>query len=539
MADVIITSFEDKDEKVLYGLDAWAQYLSIRDLPVRASTLKRLQKLLRSDRSTVQQLSTVVRKDPVLTLYVVRAAQLKHNENDSAVKSILHAVTSLGYDGIEQIAQQVKPISLNPTNVQQKRFLHAIATSHHAASQLHEWMLHKKLPLVEESYLAALFYSVGFWSLWLHAPLHMQIIQKRIHELDQAPIAVENHILGCSMQMISQRLSNKWQLSELTQAAQDHSTSPSTDVLKKLHRRAIKDPNLSREELRKLNHITHEKYFPIKLANWIALTASRNWYSEQTMHNMDLISDYLGNTPEKTMAMVHKICAKSSRDYFAPGIMSPACQLLFIQSDIQAHYKMGVKEVTANQSKYPIPDTPMIRPINLLDSQEQYLDADFYRLIERHLLTDKENSKLEKAAQILQALLQGLIKGLGIPRIALLSINPKNNTLKTIQSSGFDDRHPVQYFQANLAKTDLLAGLCRKQSYIVYDKISAKKLDSRLDDNLKQISSEEFMLISIFKASQPIALLYLDIQGEIITNSIRERAKHLCYCASTALKNLL
>ncbi|MEH6444041.1 MAG: HDOD domain-containing protein [Oceanospirillaceae bacterium] len=538
MADVIITSFEEKDEKALYGLDAWTQYLSIRDLPVRASSLKRLQKLLRSDKSTVQQLSTVVGKDPVLTLYVVRAAQLKHNENNTVVKSILHAVTSLGYDGIELIAQHVKPISLNPTNVQQKRFLHSIATSHHAASQLHEWMLFKRLPLVEESYLAALFYSIGFWALWLHAPLHMQKIQKRIHELNQDPIAVENDILGCSMQMISQRLANKWQLSELTQLAQDHNTSPSFDTLKKLHKRAINDPNLSREELRKLNHITQEKYFSIKLANWIALTASRSWYSEQTMYNMDLISDYLGKTPEQTIAMVHKICAKSSRDYFAPGIMSPACQLLFIQSDVQVEYKMGIKELTVNQSKYPIPETPMIRPINPTDSQYQYLDASFYQLIEKHLLADKENSKLDKAAQILQALLQGLIKGLGIPRIALLSINSKNRTLKTIQSAGFDERHLIQDFQVNLAGTDLLASLCHKQSYVVYDKISAKKLETRLDDGLRKICSEEFMLISVFKATQPIALLYIDTLGDIISNSIRERIKHLCYCASSAFEKL-
>lgn len=536
MAEVIITSFENEDEQILYGLDAWTKYLSVRDLPARASSLKRLQHLLNSDRSTVQQLAAIVKRDPVLTLYVVRSAQQKHNANSSEVKSILHAVTSLGYDGIQEIANQVKPISLNPTNVQQKRFLHSIAASHHAASQVHDWMELKSLPLIEESYLAALFYSLGFWSLWLHAPLHMQQIQRRIHEKQESPIEVENDILGCSMQMISQNLAKTWELSELTQQAQDHSTSPTFETLKKLHKRAIKDPNLSHQELRKLNHLTQEKFFPIKLANWLALTASRSWYSEQTMRNMDLVSDYLGLPPEKTVATVHKICAKSSRDYFAPGIMSPACQLLFIPSELKVHYKMGTKELTANKNKFPVPEQPMIKSFDLTGLEKEYLDHDFYERIETHLMADKENTKLEKAAQVIQALLQGLVKGLGVERVGLLSVNPKTQQLKAVQCLGFEDNHPIKDFQTALSPADILAGICSKQSYVVYDPKTAKKLAPKVSKTLRNVSADEYMLISIFKVNQPVAVLYIDMDHEPMSNFIRERARHLCYCATHALE---
>lgn len=538
MAETIITSFENEDEQILYGLDAWTEYLSVRDLPARASSLKRLKMLLSSDKSTVQQLASVVKKDPVLTLYVVRAAQLKHNANDAEVKSILHAVTSLGYDGIEELAAKIKPISLNPTNVQQKRFLHAIAASHHAASQLQDWMLYKNLPLIDESYLAALFYSIGFWSLWLHAPLHMQKIQTRIHEKNERPIEVENDVLGCSMQMISQNLAKHWQLSELTQMSQDHSTSPTFEILKKLHRRAVKDPNLNQQELRKLNHITQQKYFPVKLANWIALTASRSWYSEQTMRNIDLISDYLGTPPEKTLAFVHKTCAKSSRDYFAPGIMSPACQLLFLPSPIKVHYKMGAKELAANSSKYPIPEQPMILNFDLAGRESEYLEYEFYQRIENLLTANRENSKFEKAAQIIQALLQGLIKGLGVSRISLFSVNSKTSVLKSVQNLGFDSDHPIKDFQETLSPADILASICSKQSYVVYDPKTAKKLNPKISKALRNVAASEYMLISIFKVNQPVALLYLDMDDAPLSNFIRERIRHLSFCATHALEIL-
>ena len=538
MTKEIITNFEHEDEQILYGLDAWIQLLSTKELPVRASSLKRLKILLHSARSTIGQLELVIKRDPVLTLYVVRAAQLKHNAHESAVKSLLHAVTSLGYDGIEEIANRIEPMSLNPTNVQQKRFLHALAASHHAASQLQEWMHFKSIPLVEESYLAALFYSVGFWSLWLHAPLHMQQIQKRIHEKDEEPLEVERDVLGCSIQMISQGLAKVWQLSELTQQAQDHSTSPSFATLKRLHKRALKDPSLTPLELRKLNHITQQKHFPIKLANWLALDVARDWHSQKTTSNIDLVGDYLGTTPEKTIALIHKTCAKSSREYFAPGIMSPACVLLLIPSDIQIHYKMGAKEYQNNFLIYPTPEKPMITPIDLTQHEEDYSDKPFYDLIKVHFNASKEKSKFSKPAQVLLALSQGLQRGLNIQRLSLFSVSKKSDLIKPIQNLGFDENHAMLSLHTKLSNESALQDICKRQSYFVFDPLTAKKYNSKISSQLQSASAAEFMFISIFKVNQLVGVIYIDMKDSPLSNFTRERTRHLCHCACAALENI-
>ena len=39
MAQGIITNFHGAEEGILFGLEAWTQYLSVRDLPARASSL--------------------------------------------------------------------------------------------------------------------------------------------------------------------------------------------------------------------------------------------------------------------------------------------------------------------------------------------------------------------------------------------------------------------------------------------------------------------------------------------------------------------
>ncbi|MGB1237780.1 MAG: HDOD domain-containing protein [Pseudomonadales bacterium] len=539
MTEETITYLPDEEDAVLYGLDAWTEYLAEKPLPARASSLTRLKQAIVDDRSTVQQLAAIVKKDPVLCLYTVREAQKKHNVNESAVTSIFHSVTSLGYDGMEQIARKVEPMTLNPTNVQQKRFLHAVANSHHAAAQVRSWMLQRNLPLVDESFLAALFYSVGFWSLWLHAPLHMQQIQTRIHENGEPPMDVENEVLGCSMQMISLNLSKKWQLSELTQQAQDHKTSPSLETLKKLHLRALDDPRLNAREIRELNHITLEKYFPIKLANWVALSASRSWYSEQTARSIDLVSDYMGLSREATTALIHSICGSSSREYSAPGIMSPASQLLFIQSDIQVHYKMGAKEFALTKQSFPEPVIPPIKPLDLSSELHQYVNSGVYELIEEQLLTDPP--KFDKPTQVLMALMQGLIKGLGVKRIALLSVSPKKGLCKTIQSYGFDNDHPMRELEAPLQKGNIFYHLCKKRTFAIWDKLTKKEFDPMIGHALASVfSNKEFMMVSLFKAGKPVAIVYLDMQKEgatkqVLSNFVRERTRHLCYTASFAL----
>ena len=315
------------------------------------------------------------------------------------------------------------------------------------------------------------------------------------------------------MQMISKGLAQAWQLSELTQLGQDHNTSPSTQTLKRLHLRALRDPSLEALEIRELNHITQQKYFPIKLANWLALTASRSWESEDTLHNIDLISDYMGIPPEAAISLVHKICALSCRGYFSPGIMSPAFQLLLIPSPIKAHYKMGSKEISANKGLYPEPEVPMILPIPDISTQSQhYHNQSFYELIAAHLSASAEESKFEKATQVLMAMLQGLEKGLAVKRIALLSVSHKSQSIRTIQSIGFSDDEPMKSLSIPLTSGNLLTHCCNKQSYVVYDSRSAKKLSANLTKNLKIAFSDEFMIVSIFKLNRAIAVVYLDMQ---------------------------
>ncbi|WP_067986794.1 HDOD domain-containing protein [Neptuniibacter pectenicola] len=327
-----------------YGAKSWVSYLKDRPLPVRNSVLRRLQRKLCDASVPLQDLKKVIKSDPVLCLHMVRKASELHDKVDSKVTSIDHAINSLGLDHIESVAKTITPLKLNPSSVAQKMYFRYIAVSHHAASQAQSWLLRKKTLFAEETYLASLFYGVGHWLLWQHAALHMSEIQIKIREENTDVVLAETDILGCTVQEISRGLIESWGISELAVTSLEHETSPNKKTLAQLHQRALGDPRLSAEVLRDINHLVQEKFFPVKLSNWIALTTSFGWESTKSMKIIDIINDFLNAEIAETINNLHITCAQSSRIYHVPGTLALAAEMLLLPSPNSINYRISSKE---------------------------------------------------------------------------------------------------------------------------------------------------------------------------------------------------
>ncbi len=541
---------ENEESSILYGKDAWVAYLSDKALPVRASSLKRLRYLLSQNSTMISHLSALVKTDPVLCLHVVRAAEQLHAGKDSHITSVEHAVSSLGIDPLIKLSRTLQPIKLNPSSVQQKQYMRAVANSHHAAYQAKHWLQIKNLPFVEEVYLASLFYSLPLWSLWLHAPLHMHEIQIKIWENKVDPTLAEHDVLGCTMQEIALGLSQTWGLSELTQQAQDKETSPSRVMLEKLHRRALNDSELSAQELRELNHLTLARYFPIKLANWLSLIVSRGWKSTRHINTTDIIADYLGMSIDNTHALIYKLCADSSREYHAPGTLSPASEMLMIPSDFVSNYKLSNKEFELLKAQFPAIERPKPKlkkaPVTKAVETEKpthlpdvLADTNIYnQLAERFI---KGYHLFTKPVHILQGLIQGLHQGLGLQRVVLNLINTRNHKMKAAQVVGMEKDHPFASYEIDLQIPSLFKRLCEKPACVW---ITAENRDQYLkelpDDYQVLLSEQDCLLMSIFRQDGAVAIIYADSgeEGLALHKFHHERFRYICSAATLALKRM-
>ncbi|WP_299182541.1 HDOD domain-containing protein [uncultured Neptuniibacter sp.] len=536
----------------LYGVKSWVEYLKDKDLPVRNSVLRRLQKQLKKPDITLSNLNHTIKSDPVICLHMVRKASELHNQVDSKVSSIDHAINSLGLDNIKAVVNETTALKLNPASVSQKMYFRYIAVSHHAATQSSSWLKQRKAPFIEETYLATLFYGVGHWMLWQHASLHMSEIQIKLREQKADVVLAETDILGCTIQEISHGLIEHWGVSDLALVSLEHETSPDKKTLAQLHQRALGDPRLTDKDLREINHLVQEKFFPVKLANWIALTANLGWTLTKSMKIIDIINDYLKGEIAETISMLHQNCARASQQYHVAGTMAPAAEMLLLPSEQMINYRLSPKEKALLEDKLPAIKRPEpVKPPASVKSEAElqtpatapakpdFLDQTIYdQILERFL---KGYSLYTQPKHILQGLIQGLNRGLGFDRVCMHLINNKTNSMKTAFSVGFDDNHPIAQFSYDLKIPSLFKRLRDKPGCIWVKPDNSEQMQQMLPDIYRGwCNPNSFLLMSIFYGNKPIAIIHVDYgqQGSEVSQLHHEKFRYLCSAATLSLKKL-
>ncbi|WP_286237012.1 HDOD domain-containing protein [Neptuniibacter halophilus] len=541
---------EEQSNSPIYGVEAWVEYLKERPLPVRNSVLRRLQKQLQDPNVPLRSLNRTIQSDPVLSLHVVRKASELHDKFDSKVKSIDHAINSLGLDNIQAVLKEATPLRLNPSSVAQKMYFRYISVSHHAAVQATDWLQKRKAPFIDETYLATLFYGVGHWLLWQHAALHMSEIQSKIREQQTDVVLAENDVLGCTVQEISQRLIADWGISELAVVSLEHETSPNKKTLSQLHQRALGDPRLSDQDLREINHLVQEKFFPVKLANWIALTANLGWQQTKTMKIIDIINDFLKGEISETIAMLHVNCASASRSFHVAGTLAPAAEMLMLPSELMINFKLSEKERAQLQDKHPAVEKPVQIIAPVIEPEEadetppaeikpDYLDQALFDQISERFL--KGYNLYTRPKHVLQGLIQGLNRGLGFERVCMYLINGKSHRMKTAFSAGFEETHPIIQFEYDLEIPSLFKKLRERPGCIWVKPANQEQMQHMLPEIYQNWCCENgYLLMSLFLGKTPIAIIHADYgsHGSEISEFHHERFRYLCSAASLGLKKL-
>lgn len=551
----------------LFSTDAWVAFLATKPIPVRASALGRLRRLLQRDSTTISELATLIHSDPLLSVHVVREAQ-RRQQRDSHVNSIDHAVSLLGIDPLQALASQIVPLKLNPASVQQTQFLRAVANSHHAACQAQAWSRLRHQANDEEIYLAALFYAVSLWLLWLHAPLHMHTINIAIYEHQCEPAKAEETVLGCTMQRIGEGLSRLWGLSELISQSQDPDTSPSKVLLAKMHQSGLDDSQLNEQDIRQINHLKQQRTFAPKLANWFALAVSRSWHSTRQTNLCDSVADYLGCSHDQAQTLIHQQCVTAARHYHTPGILTPAAHMLLLPSNHLRHYKLGPRELKRLSRHYPpvqppppasdsttespaqpasatvpAPQPPVTAPPPTKPAPSQsaaavadtYADAAIYQTCANALLAP--DSTVHKPAQILQILLKGLNQGLGLTRISVNLISAKGKRMQAAQVIGIATEHPLANYQGDVSLPGLLSKLCEKPSCVWINTTNRARYLALLPSDYRQcLPAHDCLLMSVFRKGNALALIYADggEQHTTLSPFQYERFKYLCSGATLA-----
>tara|TARA_R110001583_G_scaffold137_1_gene1396 strand:+ start:65 stop:1729 length:1665 start_codon:yes stop_codon:yes gene_type:complete len=540
-------------------LGHWITLLQDKQLPVPAQTLGILRRKLEAPNISLQQLQPIIAQDPVMSMHCARLANQLNRNPDTDVSTIELAVATLGLDRITQLAQQLPAIKLNSASVPHKQYFHALADSYHAATQAVTLCRYKDPAIVNKTRTAALFYGIGHWALWRYAPQQMSQIKIRIYEQQQDTALAEYEVLGCTIQQISEQLVSLWQLSRLATEALQHQTSPDAAMLKQIHLHAENSPALSEHQQQDVKQIRNATHYPVKLANWLSLSATMGWQHPKTLRIIDFISDLLQQPLDDVGHLLRQNCVKASQQHPMPELLAPAALMLLLPSELVLNYRMDAEDINKDPSKNKLQaviSPKKIVAIKKFATQQlapkiskslpdipdplasSFRDEAFYQQVLQQLT--KPTPALQTLEQVLKLLQQGVIQGLGLARMICYSIDAENR-LAPICHLGCDQNTPLVNFTLDLNIPSLLKKMTHKPLAVWIRTESRTRIWAELPEHFKAVCHpQSFALISLFEGNKPALMLYVDRhQPDICISDFQfKRFKQLAVAANHRIHQL-
>ncbi|MCY0964357.1 hypothetical protein [Parathalassolituus penaei] len=140
--------------------------------------------------------------------------------------------------------------------------------------------------------------------------------------------------------------------------------------------------------------------------------------------------------------------------------------------------------------------------------------------------------------QLMQALLHGIRKDLGLPWAAVTLLSRDKQQLRLVYQEGLPEHDPLIKLQVELSVTNLFSKLLEQPASIQITPASRAKLLRNLPDNLQMALPPFCLLMSIHAGSRPIGVVIAGTAGEAPSAQVWNAFRSLCQSGSQGLQNL-
>lgn len=544
------------------GLTYWHKQLLQVSLPALSRTGQQLSKLLKKPDCALRDLEKVIAEDPVLAFQILSHANKLNSSPDNDVSSLPHAMSLMGMDKLRPVLKNTKYIPFNPNKTAHNAFLQALHSSLHAASLARSWAEKKNPGSGEAYYWITLRLSSVYWYLSLASPKSYHAIEQRV-QTGESRSHVEQDILGCTCQQLTQSMLPYWRLSQFTSDNLNRLLSPNPSMLAKLSRCAWVD-SVAPETPRAQGIYMQTPWFGAVLAHSLALNSSVSWYSIQTQRTLRIVSAYLHQPLEEVIIQTHREAVCFTKAHTLSGVWMPAIKLLHpplpkrsvayntgseslspqvkrkkdLSSDTRKravvkpvraeHAKLEpVKMPAQTAAKVPTPVKAAPRPAKAVKPAPQEVQplADVQTTLFKifYLQTVKEQ-QVFSIHQLMDGASQVLHFDLGLTRcILFMKSRSRKGAVKGVYAKGFVDNSPFASMELDASVEHLLGKLMHKPSAVWASPDKAGKFSRDLPDTLWQAleNPREFMLATVSVRGKPTGILYADNLGgdKTMTNS--------------------
>lgn len=202
-------------------LSDWVNFLTRAEIPVLKQTARNLAVLTKDEQNlNARSYANVVKNDPLMTVKLMRYMQdHKHRCQEHDVMEAEQIVMMLG---LETLLKKIPPEPLVEEVLGRNNMsalIHLLKTAHRsnmAASYAYDWAIRLHDLHFADIRLAALLHDIAEMLMWCFAPVEMlkiKQLQKQNKALRSA--AVQEKVLGFTLNQLQHELAVKWKLPEL------------------------------------------------------------------------------------------------------------------------------------------------------------------------------------------------------------------------------------------------------------------------------------------------------------------------------------
>jgi len=566
----------------------WVDQLLQKTLPSVSTSSSILLRLLAQSTPSYQQMSDILRHDPVLALNLLNKANLRAHSNESLVKTLPQAISLLGTDFLEDLLQSTPPperASIPAVIAYNK----AIANSFFAA-HLAQYVARIKLTAKdEEFYWHGLLYGLPLWLLWRFTPKKMQAWQDQLKHSFSLRKTLETRIFGGSFAEIWKRIHQGFALPDAITDTPVFDDIHNNRLIVRIARHSRKSIAPQRSSDRDERLLLNHPGFIIAICNLIAFQGALNLYSPITLRLTQCLSVYLEQPLKDTITNIHEIAVESARqhplqagatlvghliagpeippdeepekfDEKAKAPSQTAAPRITVKNATDFEHsvtpeavdhplqeetmqlKGAEAEPEISKTKPSLPGSKIAQVSAKIeatpDSRRQMRKGNQGLYIEITQVMLRSPAQFKDVPALMNATAQCMTHGVGLRTCVIALINTNRTRLRGYFASGTEERPQLGKIDVNLSSPSLISKIMEKPSSIWIKPGSSEKVRNMIPQDFRQVNQTmDFFLTSCFVKSRPVALIYADagMNALPLTDYEYECFKHVCNATSQVL----
>ena len=394
------------------GLEAWLDVIRDKKMPIFEQTVHQILSISEDDLAPASALASVVLQDASLTARLLKLANsIAYNPTATAISTVTRAVIVLGFDAVRDMCLTLTLVDTLLQGPARVRLERELAHAMHAATQARALAAARGDKSPEEVFIATLLYRVGELAFWCFGNESCE----RVEQLASQPgVTLETaleRVLGFRLSQLSRRLVHEWRLTDLLKEAIDHP--------------ARQDPRIQ----------------TVMLGQQIARCAEEHgWHSEEMERLERRAARLIDASETETRALLQEKAAAAFGMAHDCGATA-AARLIPLPNE----YRYLVDELEAaaeSESGTPPPVVGETPPPPSHPAADSRLQLSILREL---------NSAIESARcdfnVIMELVLEGLYRGVGMDRVIFALMTPDRRGLKAKHALGLPDETAIAAFQ--------------------------------------------------------------------------------------------